>query len=316
MIATTDNRYSLFGGVLRTSLELPELHPVMLGADENWTLTVHDDVPAPSTAFPWSADEELAGGISIRLERAPDGVSRLTYSDTGTFDISRDGTRIDWYRAPNANGDLARTDILGRVISLAMQSSRVLMLHASAVWMNGEVAGFLAPKFYGKSTLACALTDAGARLVTDDALGVRIGDTVACAPGVPAIRLRKGAAAYLRGSEKVESDSVDWRHLERRAAEEVLHQWAPVGALYVLNPRPPREMTAPAIREPLSGTEGALALVKFAKLGNLLRGMLAVEYLEMAAEIANRASIYTLTYARDMERLAEVAETVKGWHRG
>ena len=76
MIATTDNRYSLFGGVLRTSLELPELHPVMLGADENWTLTVHDDVPAPSTAFPWSADEELAGGISIRLERAPDGVSR------------------------------------------------------------------------------------------------------------------------------------------------------------------------------------------------------------------------------------------------
>ena len=150
MIATSSNRYSLFGGVLRTTLELPELHLAPHLAPETWTLAVHDDVSRPPGSFEWSADEDLAGGISVKLERRRDGVSRLTYSDTGTFDISSDGARIDWYRSPDAPEDLARTDILGRVISVAMQSSGVLMLHASAVSINGEVAGFLAPKFFGK----------------------------------------------------------------------------------------------------------------------------------------------------------------------
>jgi hypothetical protein len=66
----------------------------------------------------------------------------------------------------------------------------------------------------------------------------------------------------------------------------------------------------------MDGANGALALVRFAKLGGLLRGMLAVDYLGTAAAIASRTPIYTLHYARDLARLAEVASVVSRWHRG
>jgi hypothetical protein len=316
MIAISGNHYRLFGGVLNTSIELPELHPATSRDAVTWTLVVHDGVEVPKGSFALTADEDLAGGISVRLERDPGGTSRLTYSDTGTFDISADGARIDWYRADGASAENARTDILGRVISIATQSTGVLMLHASAVSLNGEVAGFLAPKFYGKSTLACALTDAGAHLVTDDALAVRADDRVSCAPGVPAIRLRSGAASFLRGTGSEESDENGWRHFERRAPGEVLDDWAPLGALYVLQPRHPEEMSGAATRERLSGSEAALSLVRFAKLGSLLRGRLAVEYLDRAATIASRTHIYTLNYARDLKQLGKVAAALAEWHRG
>ena len=315
MIATGTKRYSLFGGILRTTLVLPELHPAPETVQEDWTLTVYDDI-APSVKFEWSADEMLAGNITVRLERASDGRCRLTYSDTGTFDISGDGAHIVWYRASGAPEDLARTDILGRVISLAMQSNGVLMLHASAVSTNNEVIGFLAPKFFGKSTLACALTDAGARLVTDDALALRVAGTVMCAPGVPAIRLRRESAEFLRGPGTADASLTGWRHVERRDISETLQRWEQLGALYILQPSAPEEMSDAATRSALSGSEAAVSLVRFAKLANLLRGTLAVEYLGMAAAIASQAKIYTLQFARDLGQLNTVADTILRWHAG
>jgi hypothetical protein len=293
------------------------LHPAPERAEVTWTLAVHDVERAPEAPFSWAADEDLAGGAKVRLERRTDGTSRLTYSDTGTFDVTANGERIDWYRSPDAPYELARTDILGRVLSIAAHAKGMLMLHASGVEVGGEVAGFLAPKFFGKSTLACALTDAGARLVTDDALAVRAGNRVECAPGVPAIRLRQQSAAHLRFlSGALEPDSDGWRHLERREMDQITTDWAPLGALYVLHPQPPEAMSSAASREPMDGANGALALVRFAKLGGLLRGMLAVDYLGTAAAIASRTPIYTLHYARDLARLAEVASVVSRWHRG
>jgi len=317
MIAAAGKKYSLFGGVLRTSLDLPELHLAPEFAEVTWTLVVHPGAFPPANAFTWSAGEDLAGGVSVKLERRSNGASRLTYSDTGTFDVSADGTQIDWYRAADAPEELARTDILGRVLSIAVHSSGVLMLHASGVALGGEVAGFLAPKFFGKSTLACALTDGGAQLVTDDALAVRVRDVVECAPGVPAIRLRPQAAAHLRtGSGLQGAESEGWRHLERRDVHETITNWMPLGALYVLQPRQPAEMPTAATREPLFGSDAALALVRFAKLGGLLRGALAVDYLGMAADIATRTPVYSLNYARDLDRLGDVASAISHWHRG
>jgi hypothetical protein len=57
--------------------------------------------------------------------------------------------------------------------------------------------GFFAPKYQGKSTLACALTDLGALLVTDDSLVLRPGTPVHGGPGVPSLRLRREAARHL-----------------------------------------------------------------------------------------------------------------------
>jgi len=323
MIVGTAKCYSVFGGVLRTTLRLPELHESPADRDVTWTLRVNEAVEAPPVNALSTVREELAGAVSVSLESLGDGGYRLTYSDTGTFDVSPDGAVIDWYRAPQAREDLARTDILGRVLALAARASGiardsgVLMLHASAVMLRGEVAGFLAPKFFGKSTLACALTDSGAQLVTDDALAIRSRERVECAPGVPAIRLRREAAIHLRGTDSspASDDGGDWRHLERRGRDEVMSDWQPLGALYVLAPRPSAEMPVAATRTQITGAQAPMALVAFAKLGGLLSGALAVDYLGHAATIASKVPIYALQCARDMERLDEVAGVITNWHQ-
>ena len=323
MSVSTANSYSVFGGVLRTTLTIPELHAADEEAPVSWTLNVHESVDAPAATVLSTVREDMQGGVSVDLFQLSSGAFRLTYSDTGTFDVSVDGSVIDWYRAPQAREDLARTDILGRVLALAARASGiakasgVLMLHASAVMMNGKVAGFLAPKFFGKSTLACALTDNGAQLVTDDALAIRSRDRVECAPGVPAIRLRREAAIHLRGTDPHPGfdDGSDWRHLERRGRDEVMSDWQPLAALYVLDPRPSSEMPIAATRTLLMGAQAPMALVAFAKLGGLLRGALAVDHLGHAAEIASKVPIYSLQCARDMERLDEVAGVITSWHQ-
>jgi len=323
MSVVATNSYSVFGGVLRTTFTIPELHPASEESPVTWTLNLHDSVTAPAATPVSTVREELQGDVSVTLEQLRGGGYRLTYSDTGAFDVSVDGSVIDWYRAPQAREDLARTDILGRVLALAArasgiaQASGVLMLHASAVMLDGKVAGFLAPKFFGKSTLACALTGGGAQLVTDDALAIRLRDDVECAPGVPAIRLRREAAIHLRGTDTWPGTNVgsDWRHLERRGREEVMSTWQPLGALYVLNPRPSAEMPIAATRTLLTGAQAPMTLVAFAKLGGLLSGALAVDYLGHAAAIASRIPIYALQCARDMERLEEVAGVITNWHR-
>jgi hypothetical protein len=316
------NSYSVFGGVLRTTLDLPELHAASAESASTWTLNVHDS-GAPVATILSMVREELQGGVSVNLERLEGGAYRLTYSDTGTFNVSVNGSVIDWYRAPQAREDLARTDILGRVLALAARASGiatsngVLMLHASAVMLSGKVVGFLAPKFFGKSTLACALTDNGAQLVTDDALAVRSRHRVECAPGIPAIRLRREAAMHLRGTDPnpVADDGTEWRHLERRGREEVMTDWQPLGALYVLDPRPSAEMPVAATRTHMIGAQAPMALVAFAKLGGLLSGPLAVDYLGHAASIASQIPICVLQCARDMQRLDEVAGVISNWHR-
>src|SRR5688572_14154523 len=111
--------YRVFGGVLRAPLNMPELHLAEEGSAPSWELTVRPEGDLPAFIESVTSREELAGGVSVSLSRGYGGAVWMTYSDTGTFVISRDGSRIVWYRPERAPEDLARTDILGRVLAMA-----------------------------------------------------------------------------------------------------------------------------------------------------------------------------------------------------
>jgi len=82
--------YEVFRGVFQSEIEFPEL------------VAIDARRPA-STLTRWSSatlsgrvllgEEELASGITARFERGTDRF-RLSFDDTGTFDISTDGSRI------------------------------------------------------------------------------------------------------------------------------------------------------------------------------------------------------------------------------
>src|SRR4051812_16027302 len=126
--------YAVFGGILQSDIDFPELTAID-GDRPNWTLRRHSSLP-PLTHAVMVGEEELVGGVSARLERTPDRF-RLSFDDTGTFDVARDGSSIAWLPAANAKAAVVRADVLGRVLAVALHAAGDLCLHASAAAIGG-----------------------------------------------------------------------------------------------------------------------------------------------------------------------------------
>jgi hypothetical protein len=239
--------------------------------------------------------------------------ARLTFDDTGTFDVLADERRIAWYPGPAATDAAVRADLLGRVMALAAHADGRFALHASAVSIDGRAVAFLGPKHAGKSTLAFALVQRGARLVADDALVIRLDAerTPWATLGVQRPRLWTDSLRALgveADSPATEKPTVGPLPPDRLERAEV-----PLVACYLLNPVSAED--APIARSArLSSVQSALAFVRFSKLGALMGGAEAPVVLDRAAQLAGCTPMYAIDVARDLGRLDAAATALLGWH--
>lgn len=305
--------YQIFGGSLRSDLGFPELLPAPSAHPPRWMLATSDR--AMPIADPVVVGrEEVEPGVQVTLSRHSNGL-RLTFDDTGTFDISTDGARIDW--VPPAEPDFAsvRKDVLGRVLAVCLHQQGVVALHGSAVDLSGVAAVFLAPKFHGKSTTAAALVDSGARLLADDIVAIPADGVPVVLPSVPFIQLWKDSAARVAPASVAVAGGEGGAKLLRRWAESSrnANAPAPLAAVYLLAPVVPGG--ADGVRRiRLSAVEGALAMLGQAKVGNLLGVERRAELLQATGELADRIPVYRLEIPRDFERLPELTAALWSWH--
>lgn len=312
--------YSAFGGRLRSTVPLGGLRPAGAGAPPRWTLTAAP-APAPADFAPPAAallGSEAAGRCRIALFRTPAGL-RLVHACAGAYDVANDGRDLVWHPAPDASADVMRHDVVHRVLPLALHAGGTLVLHASGVAIGPRSAiAFLADKGTGKSTLAAALVSAGARLLTDDTLGVvpRAGGADVL-PGLHHLRLRDDAAVGARTGAFAPEPAVgtDGKWVfDDLADARVQLEPAPLAALYVLRAGPPDTPDA-ATRVRLPSVPAALALLQHAKLAPLLGGPMLPTLLDRAAAVVRQVPVYELTVARDLARVAAVAGTILRWHQ-
>lgn len=304
------SRYAVFGGCLESDLEFPEL-ALRAESEPTWTVRTVLGVTAAELSD-YLGEDEVDAGIRVRLYRTESG-NVLRFDDTGDFHVSASGKEIEWSPAPGASVANARIDLLARVLPLAMHQTGTLCLHGSAVALETGAVGFIAAKFRGKSTLALALANAGARLVTDDTIPVDPGPPVRMRPGVHSLRLWRDSASRL--------SAVPARGVQEGAkrpfaapADRVLHHPTDLSAIYLLSPVPePRP--AAVRRERLSEILSALALVRHAKLGPLSGGSESAVLFRRATALARTVPVYLLEVVRDFERLPEVVAQVMEWHR-
>jgi len=308
------NSYQVFGGVLRSELEFPELDRATRG-EPDWTLTVTTS-PAPDAPLGEPLGEDKVDqGVMVRSYVTPRGF-RLVYEDTGVFDITAEGREVRWYRPESADLEAGRLDVLGRVLALALHASGWLSLHGSAVAMADGAVAFLAPKGNGKSTLAFALMRAGAALMTDDTVVIGSGSPATVRPGVQSVRLFQDSAAWLSapapiaGTSDVKATfgqlSDDARRLTR----------APLAALYLLESVPAGTIAEPLERQRLDGPEAVFGLLGQTKIGALLGGSEAPIVFASVVALAEGSAIYKLRVTRDYEQLGTVVERIMGWHGG
>lgn len=116
--------------------------------------------------------------------------AHLTWGGVGDL-LIEDGQRITVVPCPNADEDALRLFVLGAGLGVLLHQRGLLVLHASAVAMDGEVVGFIGAKGWGKSTMAATLHQRGHTLISDELLVVRFDDQGQpwVIPGSPQIKL-------------------------------------------------------------------------------------------------------------------------------
>jgi len=308
------NSYLVFGGVLRTELEFPELDVATRG-DMDWTLTVSTS-PAPELPLGGPLGEDKVDqGVMVRSYGTPAGF-RLIYDDTGVFDVTAGGREIHWHRPEGADLEAGRLDVLGRVLALALHASGWLSLHGSAVALADGAVAFLAPKGNGKSTLAFALMRAGAALMTDDTVVIGSGAPPIVRPGVQSVRLFRDSADWLSATSPIAGTSDVKATFGQIADDARRLTRAPLAALYLLESVPAGTIAGPLERERLEGPTAVFGLLGQTKIGALLGGPEAPTVFSAVVALAEGSEIYRLRVTRDYERLQTVVQQLMAWHGG
>jgi hypothetical protein len=306
--------YHVFGGVLRSELEFPELD-VADRAEPDWTLTVSSAPAREPEGGELLGEDRVDLGVMVRSYRTPFGF-RLVYDDTGVFDVADAGRTIRWHRPAAADAEAVRLDVLGRVLALALHASGWLSLHGSAVACSEGAIAFLAPKGNGKSTLAFALMRAGAALMTDDTVVVGVGRPAIVRPGVQSVRLFRDSADWLAAPAPVAGSSDVKATFGQLADDARRLTRAPLAALYLRESVPAGATEGPVERERLEGPPAVFALLAQTKIGMLLGGGEAPVVFDAVATLADAAAVYRLRVTRDYAQLGAVVEHLLGWHGG
>jgi len=311
--------YWAFGGRLRSQLEFPDLSPA--AGREPPDLELRVSPTAPPVSIELVGTREIEPGWAFRLHRVTDGL-RLDYGRTGSYGIRADGREIVWYTPPDCDLEpdylleLVRAILLGPAMALALHQRGILCLHGSAVTIGSEAVAFLAPKHFGKSTIALALTASGARLMTDDLVAIEVRSSPAVLPGVHSLRLTARMAERMADRFSTATIREGYKKtLTDLPPERLAWSPAPLAAVYVLEPAGALADASAVSRARLSRGQAATALAHEKKLTDGLVGYPAAgSMLKWIAKVVSATPTYRLTVVRDLARLPEVVRQVMAWH--
>ena len=301
--------YEVFGVRLDSYLPIPELEPACSGCGDAWQFR-HASGDFPGRPCRLLGVETVYGDVRVHAYFTGDAL-QLVFDDTGTFEIREHARTITWFAGVASTPAAVRADLLGRVMALALHASGRLALHASAVSIDGRGIALLGQKGAGKSTLALALVQRGARLITDDSLILRFeGRRLVASPGVQRLRLWEDSARALGMATAAASGAkpaVDALPVHLRQLGDV-----PLDACYVLRPQP--SLAGLPVRERLSAVHSAMACIGFSKLGALAGGTEGVALLDRCSRLADAIPVYSVDIPRDFSRMDATVATVMGWH--
>jgi hypothetical protein len=287
--------YTAYGLCIQSAIPLPELMP---GAD-----ATAPDVCIRTGKINWSPRTQDGSFALAQPEEI-----RFFWKDVGTFFVKR-GVEIIVSPAPGVEEHVLRLFLLGAVLAGLLHQRGLLLLHASAVRVNGGAVAFLGHKGWGKSTLAAAMQCREHELVADDVVAVDLnGSGEACVlPGIPQMKLWPDAVRSLG----INADKLTKLHpqLEKRAYR-VLSGFsnAPLSLnrLFVIGDGDRLGMI------PLTAQETFIHLVRYSFLARYLQPTETTRlHFRQCSVIAHSTRAFLLERPRSLDIVSQMAELVE-----
>jgi hypothetical protein len=232
----------------------------------------------------------------------------LHYEEVGCYRIVH-GREIIVDLVPDANERTVRLYLLGPALAILLHQRSLLVVHASAVSVDGRVAVFAADKGEGKSTLAAAMHARGHPLVTDDLVPIDLSspDRLMVHPGFPQLKLMPEAAAQLTDDpEALPRLHPDFEKRAKTATENFPREALPLARIFILE----------------TGDEDRIAVIppqqRFIELvrHSYLAALLGTtgesgDHFRQVVTLAQRVPVLRLRRRRSLGALAEHAKLVE-----
>jgi hypothetical protein len=141
------------------------------------------------------AEDDFSETEWYRFVRLPSGDYHLRYASACDFVVSSDLHQVVVHPVRGVDPDRITVFASGGLPAFLLMMRGDLVLHASAVAVDGRVVAFAGASGMGKSTMATLCCSQGAHLVTDDVLRLDTeADPPRCYLGANELRLRRSSA--------------------------------------------------------------------------------------------------------------------------
>lgn len=288
-------KYRIYGLCLESCIDLPELVltdgttdvAIRYGHIENKLDDSEDEF-----ATTWATDDTV----------------RLYYGGVGTF-LIRHGTEIIIDAEENAPISVIRLAIIGPVISVILHQRNFLVLHGSAVMIDGGAIGIMGNSGDGKSSLAASLQQYGYDLVSDDlsVIDVDASGNFFLRPGYPQLKLWPDlleSAGHNPDTLARVSPYIEKR--AKRLTDGFVSDSVPLTCLYVLAVGPDIDI------KPINGQEAFMHLIRHSHNALLLEEThTSQQHFQQCAALGKQIPIRSLTRPWSLDRMPEVIRTIE-----
>ena len=294
--------YTAYGLVIQSEVALPEL---LDSAEERNDVTIRigrvDAVgPKPTDQHNGFRHQSMSSG------------AYFCWEDTASF-LVRKGSEIVVDPKPGAEEAMIRVLLLGVVMAVLLHQRGLLVLHASAVVIDGGAVAFLGAKGWGKSTLAAAMYARGHLHLADDIVAIKANGTgsVSVLSGYPQLKLWPNAAAssLAEDPDTLPRVAAKFEKRARGTADRFSPTATSIRAVYALS-----EGAEPQVRI-LKPQEAILQLIGnsyMTRFGDrLLTGTAASHHLRQCARIATEVRVHQLVRPDSLELLPTIARLLE-----
>lgn len=201
--------------------------------------------------------------------------------------------------------------LLDQILPRLLAQCGELVVHASALAIDGRHALFLGPSGWGKSTLAALLQRNGHGVLSDDCVQLMMtGTRLHAVPTYPSLRLNADSldAVFANTADTTPVASYSEKHRLAVAPQRLPATSVAVDVLYVLGD--PAFCGDSIFITSLSPTEVCMALIQHSFRLDLGDRAATVAQLARCSEIARVTPAFRLDYPRDFARHDQLTRTI------